>query len=64
LWPLELPFVNVLRSLIPYKWFNTTSTTFMIVTNAQIDWTFIIMSPNIKMFVIVDYFMHPIYLFL
>jgi hypothetical protein len=45
LWPLELPFVNALRSLIPYKWFNTTSTTFMIAINAQIDRTFIKMSP-------------------
>jgi hypothetical protein len=32
-----LPFVNVLRLLIPYKWFNTNSITFMITINAKID---------------------------
>jgi hypothetical protein len=32
-----LPFVNVLRLPIPYKWFNTNSTTSMITINEKID---------------------------
>jgi hypothetical protein len=54
-----LPFVNVLSSPIPCKWFKTNPIAPMITINALIHWTPTNMSPNID-FVNMDYFGHPI----
>jgi hypothetical protein len=53
---IVLPFVNVWRSLVPYKQSNAHQTCFMITINTQIDYTLTNMSLSTYMFTIVDYF--------